>query len=58
MRIRHDLLGILGVALVLLKVTNLITISWWLVLLPFYLGFVITFIIMVLALVITILAGL
>lgn len=31
-------LGILGIIFVVLKLTAVITWSWWLVLLPFYLG--------------------
>ena len=33
------LIGILGIVFVVLKLVGVITWSWWLVLLPFYVGF-------------------
>ena len=35
------LLGILGIVFIVLKLCSVIAWSWWLVLLPFYIGFVV-----------------
>lgn len=47
-------MGILGVAFVIMKIMEIITWSWWLVLLPFYGGLVLIILVMVLILIFSI----
>jgi hypothetical protein len=44
-----NIVGLLGIAFVVLKLTGFITWSWWLVLLPFYGGLVLLAVILLLA---------
>ena len=44
-----NVFGLLGVAFVVLKLMEVIAWSWWLILLPFYGGFIIFWVLMVLA---------
>lgn len=50
-----DVVGVLGVVFVVLKLTGLIDWSWWLVTLPFWVGFVIVLVVFIFAFIFSIL---